>query len=178
MLTPMFRIALLVASLTTVAACSSPEEKAAEFLENAQTFLDNNEYGKAQIEFKNALQLNQNLPDAWYGLAKTHEINREWQQAYGSLNTLREMAPGHVDGRIMLGQMLLASNQIDQALQDAKEILDMAPQDSRAHSLMAAVNYRLDNLDQAREGVQKALSIVPDYNEAMLVNARVLISEK
>lgn len=39
-----------IAALNALSGCSSPEEK-------------------ARIEYKNALQLNQNQADAWYGLA-------------------------------------------------------------------------------------------------------------
>ena len=159
-------------------ACSSPEEKAADYIENAIVLLEEGKLQKAQIEFKNALQVNQNQPDAWFGLAKIHERKQEWRKAYGVLNKIKEMAPGHVNGRIMLGQMYLASNQIDLALTDAREILELAPDDARAHALMAAVQFRLDNYKGAREEVAKALAIDPSNNEAILVRARVLIAEK
>jgi tetratricopeptide (TPR) repeat protein len=159
-------------------ACSSPEEKAADYIQNADALLKEGKLGKAGIEYRNALQINQNQPDAWYGLAKINERKQEWRKAYGILNKIREMAPNHVNGRIMLGQMLLASNQLEQALTDAQEILELAPDDARAHALMAAVQFRLDNNQGAQEEVAKALAIDPVNSEATLVRARVLIAEK
>ena len=162
----------------TLVACSSPEEKAAEYIESAGILFEEGKLGKAEIEYKTALQVNQNLPDAWYGLARIHERKRDWRKTYAVLNKIRELAPQHVDARIMLCQILLASNQIDQALTDAQEILKMAPDDARSHSLMAAVQFRLENLEGAQESVDKALAIDPGNNEAILVQARVLISAK
>ena len=159
-------------------ACTSPEEKATSYIENARNLFSEGKLIKAEIEYKNALQINQNLPDAWFGLARIHERKQDWQKAYMVLNKVRELSPTHVDARMMLGQILLASNQIDLALADAKEIMEMAPDDARSHSLMAAVQFRLENLKGAREEVDKALAIEPGNIEAILVHVRMLITEK
>jgi tetratricopeptide (TPR) repeat protein len=162
----------------TLNACSSPEEKAAEYIESGNQLLAEQDYTRASLEYRNALQINQNLPDAWYGLAKIHERKQEWENVYSTLNRIRELAPEHVDGRIMLAQLLLASNELDQALTDTREIMELAPGDARAHALMAAVQFRLGNHAGAHEEVDRALSIDPDNNEALLVRARVLIAEE
>ncbi len=158
--------------------CSSPEEKVAEYIANADQLFTENKLNKAAIEYKNALQINQNLPDAWYGLARIHERKQEWRQAYGSLAKIRDTNPNHVNGRIMLAQILLASNQIDEALEEANHVMELAPQDARVHSLMAAVQFRLGNLEIAHESAERALSIDPGSNEAILVKARLQIAEQ
>ena len=167
-----------VLMLSQLAACSSPEEKAAGYIESANELFAEGDMDKAEIEFKNALQINQNLPDAWYGLARIHESKQQWRQAYAVLNRVNEINPKHVDSRIMLGQMLLASNQIDQALTDTNEILELAPNDARAHSLMAAVQFRLGNFDKARASIDRSLQLDANNDEATLVGARLLIAEK
>ena len=167
-------VSLLCASIL---ACTSPDEKAADYIVSADSYFQENELVKAEIEYKNALQINQNLPEAWFGLARIYERSREWRQAYGALHKIRELSPDHVEGRIMLGQILLASNQLDQALLDAGEILELVPDSARAHALMAAVQYRLKNHVAAQESVDRALAIDPDDQEALLVRARVLIDE-
>jgi tetratricopeptide (TPR) repeat protein len=164
--------------LIALGGCSSPEEKAAGYIENAGELFQEGKLKKAEIEYKNALQINQNLPDAWYGLAKIHERKRDWKGVYAVLSKVRELAPNHLDGRIMLGQLMLASNQLDQALSDATEILEIAPNDARSHSLMAAVQYRLENFDGAQQEIDKALAIDAANVEALLVRARILIAEK
>ncbi len=176
-MTTLRRIPRILILLVFVTACAGPEEKAAEFVRSAGTLLDEGNLVKAEIEYKNALQINQNLPDAWFGLARIYEQQQRWRDAYGALNRIRELSPNHVDSRIMLGQILLASNQLDQALADAREISELAPDDARAHALMAAEQYRLENFAGARTEVRRALDLDPGNNEAMLVLARVLIAE-
>ena len=164
--------------LLTLSACTSPEEKAAEYIESGNQLLDERDYDRAILEFKNALQINQNLPDAWYGMAKIQERRQNWKEVYQLLLKIQEMAPGHVDSRIMLAQILLASNQLVQALEDANEILEMAPDDARSHSLMAAMQFRLENFKAAEKEIEQALAIDPENNEAILVRSRILIVEK
>jgi tetratricopeptide (TPR) repeat protein len=159
-------------------ACTSPEEKAANYIQNGTALLGEGNLDKAAIEFKNALQINQNLPDALFGLATIQESKQNWKEVYGILSKIREMAPGHVDARIKLAQLYLASNQLDQALEDANEILTLAPEDARSHSLMAAVQYRLENFDGAQKEVDETLAIDANNVEALMVRARVLMAEK
>jgi tetratricopeptide (TPR) repeat protein len=161
-----------------LSACTSPEEKAAEYIESASAMLANNEFKKAEIEYKNALQINQNLPDALYGLAKIYERRNQWSEAYAVLNKIRELNPQHVEGRLLLGRLLLASNQLDQALIDAREIMALAPEDARAHSLMASVQALLDNQEVALDEAAKALAIDPGNSDALLVQARVFLANK
>ena len=172
------RLSAIFLFLGILAGCSSPEEKAAEYVANAdQLFIENN-FDKAMIEYKNALQINQNLPDAWYGIARIHERKQEWKQAYATLIKIRDTNPNHVNGRIMLAQILLASNQMDQALNDVNELLELAPDDARVHSMMAAVQFRLGNFEAAGQSIEKTLALDPASGEGVLVKARVLIAEK
>ncbi len=177
----MKKINLVLASaviLGLLAGCSSSDEKAAEYIANADALLDGKNFEKAAIEYKNALQINQNLPDAWYGLARIHDRKQDWTSAVRVLSRIRDTNPNHMNGRIMLAQILLASNQIDQALEDANHLLEIAPQDGRVHSLMAAVQLRLGNLEAANESVERALSLDPGSSEAILVKARLQIAEQ
>ena len=103
-----FHAVVVVFLTASVMACSSPEEKAASHLVNADVLFAQNSFGKARLEYRNALQLNQNLPDAWYGLARIHEQKKEWQKAYAILTKIRDRNPTHIIGRIMLANILLA----------------------------------------------------------------------
>jgi tetratricopeptide (TPR) repeat protein len=177
----MKKIVILLVSLIAIISlpgCSSPEEKAAAHMANADAFMAENEPEKARIEFRNALQLNQNLPEAWYGLASIHEQRREWRKAYNILTRIRESNPRYMNGRILLANILLAANRIDEALEDARDIVGLMPDDARAHAIMAAVRFRLDNLEAAWQSVDKALSLDAKSEDAILVKIRILKTER
>ncbi len=163
--------------LLSAVGCSSPEDKAAKYLANAdQLFLDNN-LDKAVIEYRNVLQINQNSPDAWYGLARIYERKQEPREVYKALTRIRDTNPNHIKGRILLAQLLLAMNEMDRALEDANHLMELAPQDERVHSLMATVQLRLGNLEAAHESVKQALALDPDSHEAILVKAFLQLAE-
>lgn len=168
-------ICLIVAVLM---ACSSPEEKAASYIENGGVLFAEGNLEKAEIEYKNALQVNQNLPDAWLGLARIYDSRRDWEKTYSALKKIRELAPDHLEGRLMMGQLLASTNLLDQTLAEARDILELAPNDARAHALMAAVQYRLGNYEGARQEVDMALVLDAGNAAALLVRARVLMAEK
>jgi tetratricopeptide (TPR) repeat protein len=92
-----FTLGIVLFSVSLL-ACTSPEEKAADYIENAGTLFAEGKLAKAEIEYRNALQINQNLPDAWFGLARIHERKQDWRKTYAVLSKIHELAPGHVDG--------------------------------------------------------------------------------
>jgi tetratricopeptide (TPR) repeat protein len=168
----------IIALMLALTACSSPEEKAAGYIISGDDLFQEGDLNKAEVQYKNALQVNQNLPDAWFGLAKIHERRAEWKRAYSVLNQLRELSPQHVDGRLMLAQLLLTANELYQAMLDATEILEMAPDDVRSHTLMAAVQFQLGNLEGAQKAVSKALELDANHADALLVQAQIMTSQE
>ena len=177
MRSPCFPI-LFALAFGLLAGCSSPEEKAASHLASANALLADNQLQKARVEYANALQINQNLPGAWYGLARIYERQGKWKDAYKVLLRIRDTNPKYLDARVLLTKLLLASNQIDQALEDANDIVALSPDDARAHAIMASVRLRTAELDAARAAVERALSLDPRNDEALQMNASLLIADK
>lgn len=172
------RSLILLLASTLLFACSTPEEKAADYIESGYELMEEGNQVKASLQFRNALQINANLVEAIYGLALIHERRQEWREVLGLLTKIQELQPTYTKARIKLAQLYLASGQINLAMEDAKELLERLPNDARAHALMAAVQYRLENFDGAMLEVNKSLQIDPTNNDAQLVLARVYISQK
>src|SRR3974377_1338077 len=107
---------ILLLTVAFVAACSSPEEKAKNYYERGIKLLSAQDYVKAGIEFKNALQMKKDLIEAWRGLLQVELHNRNLQAAIPILHTVVELDPKDVGSRIQLGQFVLANNRLDEAL--------------------------------------------------------------
>ena len=84
----LFRIALLAVAALNLTACGSPEDRANSHYERGKQFLAQNDYVKAGIEFKNALQLKRDLVGAWHGLAQIEERNQNWERLAAILRTV------------------------------------------------------------------------------------------
>ena len=94
-------------------ACGSQEEKKMKFLEKGKTLYEQGDYVKAQLEFKNALQIDPKFADGyyWLGMIRQHEGN--WKQAYGSFAKAAELDPDHLKAQLQLGRLLLLARNAD-----------------------------------------------------------------
>jgi Tfp pilus assembly protein PilF len=87
------RVTLLLA-VVLVAGCSSPEDKAQSYYERGQQFLSKQDYVKAAIEFKNALQIKKDLIGAWRGLLEVEIHNKNFQAQSAALGRQRGRSGG------------------------------------------------------------------------------------
>src|SRR5262245_44313277 len=97
------RRAFLLLAVLLVAGCGSPTERAQSYYERGKKLLSQQDYVKAAIEFKNALQLKKDLVGAWRGLAEIELHNRNFQGAIPILRTVVELDPKDVDAKLKLG---------------------------------------------------------------------------
>src|SRR5215471_6644476 len=101
------RRAILVLTVFLV-GCSSPEDKAQSYYEQGMKLLSQQDYVKAGIEFKNALQNKKDLLGAWRGLLEIELHNRNLQGQVQILRTIVELDPNDVEAKLKLGSFLLA----------------------------------------------------------------------
>ena len=154
-----------------LSACSSPEEKAQEYYEEGKKLLDKGEYVKANIQFKNALQLNNTMADAIWGQALIAEKQSNWQ---GMLNSLRRVVlvdPKHIDALVKIGRIYLVSGQLDKALEYSDQSIAVDSENSSALALRAAILLKLDDPDAAIEFANSALKHEPGHIDALIVLA-------
>src|SRR5450759_4401127 len=165
------RRALLLLTLLLVAACGSPEQRAQNYYERGKQLLAQQDYVKAGIEFKNAVQLKKDLVEAWRGLAEVELHNRNFQAAIPILRTVVELDPKDVDSRLKLGHFLLAGNALDQALEFANAAVALDGRNPNALALRAAALLRLKDGNGSKRDAQAALDIDPKNVEALIVLA-------
>ena len=71
-----------------------------------------------------------------------------------------------MDTRILLAKLFLASDQIDKAMLDASDIVDLAPNDARSHAIMAAAQLKLGELEKTGHSIERAEAVLSESLDA------------
>ncbi|MCG8547467.1 MAG: tetratricopeptide repeat protein, partial [Alphaproteobacteria bacterium] len=158
-----FSIALLLS------ACSSPEERAQSHIEAGFAHLAENKPELAGLEFKNALQIDDKLAPAWFGLAQVEERQGRWDKVFGLLNKVVNIDPKHLKAQVQLGKLLLLAGQLDKALEASNTTMKLDPTDATVRALRAATLFKLDDPDGAVELAKSALEADPANVDAVTV---------
>lgn len=162
-------IALLVSIL--VAGCASPDEKSAEHLARAQEFYKQGEYAQAQIEAKNAAQIQPRNAGAHYLLALVADQQRDFRQVIQSLTTAIDINPDLVDARTRLGTLLLFAGAFEQAGDQAMAASALSPDDPEVRVLNARLHLHREEKAEAMADLDVALARKPRLIDALLLRA-------
>lgn len=122
---------LLSAGLVSVlmlSGCGGKEDRQAEFIQQAQQFMEAGDYESARIDVKNALQINSNNAEALYLMALLEERDQNWRAMYGALTAAVQLDPAHLDATIKYGQLNLLVNNLDEAKSLAQTALHVKPE--------------------------------------------------
>ncbi len=166
-----WRAALALACLGALAACSSPEQRVAKYTESGQAFLQEEDYGKANIQFQNALKIDEEHVPALMGLAAVAEERQNFQRMFGALQAVVRLDKDNVDAIVKLGKLYLVGSDEPQALDYAERALALEPENPDALALKAAVLVKLEDYLQAVALAEEALALEPGNAEAATVLA-------
>jgi tetratricopeptide (TPR) repeat protein len=174
-------LALMLTAAMFIGCSRDPNVRRQKYFESGQRYFDKGKYREAEIQFRNALQVDSRpFPEAHYQLARTYLNLQDGTRAYLELNRTVELQPENYEARIDLANLLIAGSAIKQAqeradlLKQAKEHTDLLlakqPNNPQVHetvaNLMAAQTP--PNFIGAIQEMQKAVSLGPDRWEAYL----------
>ncbi len=160
-------------------ACSSPEAQLAGHDEAGQGYLEEEAWAEAEIEFRNMLQIDPNSAAAHWGLAQAMLGKEDPRRAYWELQETVRLDPDNVEARLRYGQFLLYGKEddLEQAVQNADEILALDATQWQAHVLRARALGALRKPAEAGEALRMAAEVAPDEAGPVLLYANYLRSQ-
>jgi len=66
-------LSLLFAAVLSLSGCTNPEKAKADHLNKGEAFLKDGKFQEASLEFRNAIQIDENFAAAHWGLARAYE---------------------------------------------------------------------------------------------------------
>src|SRR5947207_4421818 len=94
-----FSLACLVA---LAASCTSPEKAKAQHLQRGEALLKDRRWQEASIEFRNAIQIDDNLAAAHWGLAQAYEQLGRGSEYIEELQRTVKLDPNNMVARLKL----------------------------------------------------------------------------
>jgi tetratricopeptide (TPR) repeat protein len=170
-------MSLLLVAVFSLAGCTNAEKAKAEHLSKGDAFLKDSRYQEASIEYRNALQIDDSLAAAHWGLARSYEGLTRLQEAFEHLKRAVELDPNNLEARIKLGNYYLGAGKgktelIAEAEKLAKEVLQKDPNNIEGHILYGSVLFAKGQKDEALAELNKAVSLDPKRIESYLSLAR------
>ncbi len=168
------------------AACSNPEKTKAEHLQRGEQYLKDKQFQEAALEFRNALQLDERLAAAHWGLAQAYEGQEQFLPAVQELRRTVELDPNHSDAAVRLGNYLIiafqgnrdANKQLkDEAMRLADGVLARDDKHIEARILKATILYADGKRADSLAELKRALDLNPQRIESLMSLARYYMQE-
>jgi tetratricopeptide (TPR) repeat protein len=173
-------LSILLAAVFAISGCANPEKAKVAHVEKGEVYLKDEKFQEASLEFRNAIQIDEKMASAHWGLARAYEGLQRFQEAFEELRKTTELDPEHLDSRVKLGNYYIAAAKnnpqfIAEAERLAKAILQKDPNHVEGHILMGSILYAQNQREQAFAEINRAIELDPKRVESYLSLARFYI---
>jgi tetratricopeptide (TPR) repeat protein len=173
-------LAVLLACLVAFAAsCTSPEKAKAQHVERGEAFLKDRRWQEASLEFRNAIQIDENLASAHWGLAQAYEQLGRGGEYIEELQRTVKLDPANVQARVRLANGYLAAfgrqknaDYLVEAERLANEIVAREPNNPDARILLANIVFFKGDPAKAEQMIKEAVALDPKRVESHMGLAR------
>ncbi|MFN2516123.1 MAG: tetratricopeptide repeat protein [Pyrinomonadaceae bacterium] len=173
-------LSVLLAAVFAISGCANPEKAKIAHVEKGEVYLKNDKFQEASLEFRNAIQIDEKLAAAHWGLARAYEGLQRFQEAFEELRKTTELDQENLDARVKLGNYYIAAAKghaelVAEAERLAKEILQKDSNHIEGHILMGSVFYAQNEREKAFAEINHAIELDPKRVESYLSLARFYI---
>jgi tetratricopeptide (TPR) repeat protein len=160
----------LLASLSV--ACSGAQERKVSYLKKSQTFFDQQNYDKARIELRNALQIDPKYVEARYLSGRVAEKRGELREAVGQYQTAIDENPKYMPARAAMARLYLLGGLPDKANELVDAGLKDDPQNAALLTVRAGIQAQAGRVVPALEDAEASYKLEPndEYTIALLAS--------
>jgi len=166
-----FCIALV--GLAILAGCGGAQSRYASHMEKGNEFLAAENYEKARIEFRNALQILPNDAQGRYQYGRSMERLGKLREAAGMYQGAIDIDTNHAGARAALGRVYVFAGAPEKALELVEPALKKNPLDAELLTVRAAARSQLKQQDAALADAEQAVRIAPTSENAVALLASI-----
>jgi tetratricopeptide (TPR) repeat protein len=169
-------LAFIVAACAfATVACSNPEKAKAEHLQRGEAYLTEKKFQEASLEFRNAVQIDDKLAQAHWGLARAYEGMEQYLQAIDELRRTVALDADNLDARVRLGNYYILAYQTErkaelrgEAERLYQEVLAKDPNHIEGNILKGTVLFSFDKREEALAALKRAVELNPQRIESLM----------
>jgi len=170
-------LSLFLVALVFLGGCSNPEKAKAEHVSKGEAYLKESKFQEAALEFRNALQLDDKLATAHWGVARAYEGLQRFPEMLSELKKTVELDQNNLEAKVKLGNLYLGGSKgsaelIAEAERLAKDVLQRDPKNIEGHILLSSVRFSQNQKDEALAELNRAIELDPNRSESYLSLAR------
>jgi tetratricopeptide (TPR) repeat protein len=175
---PLLTVAVALAFASATGCGGGAQERKAAHVERGQAYLAAENYDKALIEFKNALQIDPKDTEALFEAGVAHEKLGRPGQAVASYEAAIDLSPkhDHLAARAGVARLYIMSGLPDRALELLKLALEQHPDDPTLLALRAVARKRQGDTVGALADAERAVKLAPDQELAVAVLSGLYLS--
>ncbi len=172
-----FILKVILLCCFSLIACDDGSDNVSYF-DKGVTFFQQDEFDKARIEFKNAIQQNPQMSEAHFYMALLNEKAGKFKAMKINLTEALKFDPENSKVKLKLSKVSLLFNETDKSLQEVEEVLKTNPELLEALTLKASIFLRQKKTDEALAIIEKVLEKDAENIEALSLKALVFVKKK
>jgi tetratricopeptide (TPR) repeat protein len=165
--------------LTILIGCNrSPEARRSAYLAKGKSLVEQQDYSRAILEFRNAAKLKPDDPNTLYELGVAYLGAQDFSAAYQMFKKAVDIDPKHLPAQKRLAHLLAQSNNVNDLKEAQSRLRPLLKEarDKETLNTLAFTELKLGNPKTAVELLDLALSEAPDElaSSVLLAQARLL----
>jgi tetratricopeptide (TPR) repeat protein len=154
-------------------ACGTMEEKRDGFMAQGKKLYEQGDYLRARVQFRNALQIDDNFAEAYLWVGKTELKLENPRNGFANLSKAVERKPDLWEAQLLLGELYLKGGKLEDAADKINLILKHQPQNTDALLLSASLSLAQKQPQQTLKLLEKIRQLEPGKTAAYLGQALI-----
>ncbi len=163
-----FNRIILVLLAAGCLSCDGPDDKKGRFLLKGNERLQEKDYKGARQFYTEALQIDNNFPEAYYNLGITYQMTADYEAAIREFTQAIERKNDYADAYYQRSLAYLDFGENYRSLEDARQLIELEGE-ARGYYLLGLGHEAVKNYPEALDAFSQALTLDPE-NVPVLVN--------